>query len=67
MPDYTGVRGMNQTEYKEMVQEVYKTAYIDGLTAYSWMQDGKTYVGTCGTTLREAIEKVEKTWNYRPQ
>ncbi len=44
--------------------DVYKQAFIDGLIAYAWWKDGVQYVGTSGTTLKEAIENVEKIWNY---
>ena len=36
---------------------VCQEAFEKGLREYSWMKDGVTYVGTCGTTLKQAIER----------
>ena len=49
-------------------QEAYKQGYIDGLTCMAWWKDGVQYVGSCGTTLKEAIAEAEKglPWNYIP-
>jgi len=33
--------------------------YVEGLRAFAWWKDGVQYVGTCGTTLKKAIEKAE--------
>ena len=39
-------------------------AYIEGvkfgLYAFAWWIDGTQYVGTCGTTLKEALELAER-------
>ena len=29
-----------------------------GVTLYAWWNDGVQYVGTCGTTLKKAIEEI---------
>ena len=29
-----------------------------GLCAYAWWKDGVEYVGTCGTTLKEALDQT---------
>jgi len=38
--------------------------YIKGLKAgvrlYAWWKDGVQYVGTCGTTLKHALERIDK-------
>jgi len=47
-------------------REAYRQGFADGLATYSWMKDGVTYVGTCGTTLREAKTRLERHWNYYP-
>lgn len=47
--------------------EEYKRDFIDSLTAYAHWKDGLQEVGTTGTTLKKAIEKVEKSWNYNPE
>jgi hypothetical protein len=31
-----------------------------GLTLYAWWKDGVQYVGTCGTTLEDAIIEIDK-------
>ena len=36
---------------------LYLKGVEDGLRAYAWWKDGVQYVGTCGTTLDEAIER----------
>lgn len=33
---------------------------IEGLSMYAWWKDGVEYVGTCGRTLKQAIEDVRK-------
>ena len=38
----------------------YKEGYIKGLSAYAWWKDGVQYVGTCGQTLKKAIEEALK-------
>jgi len=30
----------------------------DGLRRFAWWKDGTEYVGTCGTTLKEAVEQT---------
>ncbi len=32
---------------------------IEGMTRFAWWKDGVEMVGTCGTTLKKAIEEVE--------
>lgn len=45
----------------EVIQTI-MTSYLygkaDGLSEYAWWKDGVQYVGTCGTTLREALESL---------
>lgn len=42
----------------------YKRGFIDGLCAYAHWKDGVEYVGTCNTTLKEVIQKVEDVWCF---
>ena len=37
-------------------EQGYKEGYKEGLTAYAWWKDGVQYVGTSGTTLKEALK-----------
>ncbi len=48
------------------VEEAYRKGFVDGLQTFAWWKDGVEYVGTCGTTLREAITNVLGLWNYLP-
>ena len=36
--------------------EMYLNGYMAGLRAYSWWRNGVLYVGSCGTTLKQAEE-----------
>lgn len=47
-------------------RDAYRQGFIDGLTAYAHWRDGHQEVGTTGRTLKEAVEKVEETWNWSP-
>lgn len=38
--------------------EEYRRGFIDGLKEYAWWKDGVQYVGSCGTTLEQAIERA---------
>jgi hypothetical protein len=33
---------------------------IEGLTRFAWWKDGCQYVGTCGTTLAQAIDDLDR-------
>ena len=41
-------------------EKLYRKGYEDGLSAYAWWKDGIQYVGTCGTTLKQALKEAEK-------
>lgn len=49
----------------EAMQYAWLLGYIAGLKAYAWWKDGTQYVGTCDTTLAEAIEDAKR--EYRVQ
>jgi len=36
-------------------REAYLRGFIDGIREYAWWKDGEQQVGTCGTTLAEAV------------
>ena len=38
------------------LREAYKDGVVEGLQQYAWWADGVQYVGTCGTTLKQAID-----------
>ncbi len=48
-----------ETMASEVLAEVWLKGYIEGLRAYAWWKDGTQFVGTCGTTLEEAIERAK--------
>jgi len=50
----------------EREQQAYELGFRDGLATYSWMKDGTTWVGTCGTTLKDAQSptRLTKHWNF---
>lgn len=39
-------------------RESYVEGFCDGLHEYAYWKDGTQYVDTCGTTLKEATERV---------
>ncbi len=44
----------------EAVRAAQLNGLIEGLSMYAWWKDGVEYVGTCGRTLKQAIEDVRK-------
>ena len=41
-------------------QRAYLEGVKCGLAAFAWWKDGTQYVGTCGTTLKQALELADK-------
>lgn len=51
----------NQTIMSEKAEiNAYYDGVNEGLWKYAWWKDGVQYVGTMGTTLKEAVAKVEE-------
>lgn len=48
------------------VKNAYKKGFLDGMEAFAYMKDGVSYVGTTGTTLKQAKEGLVGLWNYNP-
>lgn len=44
----------------------YNEGFKDGLRAFAWWKDGVQYVGTCGTTLLQAIDGMASNPEYAP-
>ena len=44
--------------FNSINQKQVRAAYEAGLKAYAWWKDGVQYVGTCGTTLAEALKET---------
>ena len=58
---------MNQNDILELAKghtDIWKAGYQEGLKEgvrrFAWWKDGSQYVGTCGTTLKKAIEEINK-------
>ncbi len=45
---------LNNMKYATNSKE-FRSGYNAGLTAYAWWKEGVQYVGTCGTTLKKAL------------
>ena len=46
--------------------EAYKKGFVDALRAFAWWKDGVEFVGDGHCTLKQAIDEVEKNWNWNP-
>lgn len=55
-----------QDEKAAAVLEAYKKGFRHGLQCFAWWDGGVQTVGTCGTKLHDAIEGMEKLYNYSP-
>jgi hypothetical protein len=40
---------------------------IEGMRAFAWWKDGVEYVGTTGTTLKEAIAEAKEGMGYKDE
>jgi len=54
--DVDELQAANKTLRVE-VKRQYRKGYEDGLEAYAWWKDGVQYVGSCGTTLKQALKE----------
>lgn len=43
-------------ELQEVLASNWLTGFREALKQYAWWKDGVQYVGTCGTTLKKALE-----------
>ena len=50
----------------EYTVETYDKGFIDGLREFAWWAEGQQFVGTNGTTLKEAIETFRNANYYSP-
>jgi len=46
------------TDVNRVAEIAFQEGYKAGLTAYAWWKDGVQYVGSCGTTLKEALKQT---------
>jgi phage-related minor tail protein len=57
---------MSKEEYEER-QKIYQyhEGLRDGVRRFAWWKDGEQQVGTCGTTLKEALAKIAEAENEK--
>jgi hypothetical protein len=48
----------NNSRLVGIIEAAQYEAIVEGLTRFAWWNNGVEYVGTCGTTLKEAIADV---------
>jgi len=46
----------------ESLQAAWLQGFLAGLREYAWWKDGTQYVGSCGTTLADALERAKKEY-----
>ena len=46
----------------EALQQAWLNGFVAGLKEYAWWKDGTQYVGSCGTTLQQAIERAMRDY-----
>lgn len=44
----------------------YRKGFEDGLRCFAWWKDGAQQVGTCGWTLKDALEHIEDLGTFSP-
>jgi hypothetical protein len=54
-------RVVGDADLEEPLEEAYRRGVEDGLRAFAYMKSGVSYVGSCGTTLKEALELLKKS------
>ena len=50
----------NKMTVDEHITNAYYDGMIDGVRLFAHWKDGEQFVGTCGKTLKKAIEDIEK-------
>ncbi len=41
------------------IEEARKAGMKEGIRLFAWWKDGIQYVGTCGTTLKDALDEID--------
>lgn len=44
---------------KKLLTEAYYNGIREGIEQYAWWRDGVQYVGTTGTTLKDALKQID--------
>jgi hypothetical protein len=45
------------TKFQWIGLSEYEQGIVEGMTMFAWWKDGTQYVGTCGTTLEQAVDE----------
>ena len=45
---------------KKLLNEAYYNGIRDGIRQYAWWRDGVQYVGTTGTSLKDALKDIDE-------
>ncbi len=53
-------RGVAEAQDENGYSAGYRMGLIDGIVKYAHWKDGVQYVGTCGTTLKDALARILK-------
>ena len=48
------------SHYSEEERRIYIEGLKGGVRMYAWWKDGIQYVGTCGVTLKSALERIDR-------
>ena len=51
---------MDEYLIKKMSNKAYFNGVREGITQFAYWKDGVQYVGTCGQTLKHALELIDK-------
>lgn len=62
----TELRALVALHMAEPLREAYTAGFKHGLATYAHWKNGTQYVGTCGTTLKEALTHVTEQHNFLP-
>ena len=46
-----------------ILEQVHREGVKEGITRFAWWKDGTQFVGTCGTTLKDALKEIEQEGN----
>lgn len=56
---------IDEISLNKSIRIALKEGVIEGLTRYAWWKNGVQYVGSCGTTLKKALDDVDKEFEMQ--
>lgn len=59
--NHADLKAFREQYLQRALDEARKEGLVEGLTRFAWWKDGVRYVGTCGTTLKKAIEDIGRS------